>query len=270
MDHSERVPVVVSGANGRMGRQSVATLLQQVDLNLVSALGRARGVGSDVGQLVTGEPCQVTLTDDVEAALAPAAGGVLVDFSLGPAVKTTVLKALEKDIACVIGATGIPASDEAEIAEACKNCQTPVLYAPNFALGAVLMMKFAREASKYFRWAEIFEYHHEKKLDAPSGTARRTADLMRRARSDGFRVAAEGEESLKGCRGGAIGGIRIHSVRMPGLLAHQEVLFGAQGETLTIRHDARTRESYMPGLLLAIRKVRELSGFVIGLENALD
>lgn len=270
MDSSERVPVVVAGANGRMGRQTVATLQQQIDLELVAGLGRARGLGDDLGTLAGGEPCGLTLTDDLEQALEPARGGVLVDFSLGGSVKTTVLAALEKQIACVIGATAIPGPDEQAIVEAAEASKIPVLFAPNFALGAVLMMKFSSIAAKYFRWAEIIEYHHEKKLDAPSGTARRTADLMRRARQDGFRVAAEGEESLKGSRGATLSGLRVHSVRMPGCLAHQEVIFGAPGETLKIRHDASNRESYMPGVLLAVRKVKELSGAVFGLESILD
>jgi 4-hydroxy-tetrahydrodipicolinate reductase len=145
-----------------------------------------------------------------------------------------------------------------------------VLIAPNFALGAVLMMKFSTEAAKYFRWAEIIETHHERKLDAPSGTARRTADMMRKARDDGFRTPVDSEESVKGVRGGSLGGLRIHSVRLPGKLAHQEVILAAPGETLTIRHDATDRESYMPGVLLAARKVQELTGLVVGLENILD
>lgn len=267
MTDSDSLPVVVAGANGRMGRATVASVLRQADMRLVSALGNARGLGEDVGTLSGGEPCGVLLTDNAEQAMAAAAGGVLVDFSLGPAVKENVLTALRHDVSCVVGATAIPSSDENEIAEAAT--KNGVLFAPNFALGAVLMMKFAREAAQYFRWAEILEYHHEKKLDAPSGTARRTAELMRKARSDGFRAPVDAEESVKGVRGGSLGGIRIHSIRLPGLLAHQEVILAGPGETLTLRHDARDRESYMPGTLLAIRAVREMTGLTVGLENIL-
>lgn len=269
MESSDRIPVVVVGANGRMGRIAVETVLQQVDMQLVAAVGHTRGLGEDVGTLTTGEPCGVALTDDIEGSLKLATGGVMVDFSIGPAVKDNTLKALAHDVACVVGATAIPTLDESEIGEAADG-KGAVLIAPNFALGAVLMMKFAKEASRYFRWAEIIEAHHEKKLDAPSGTARRTAEMMRRARPDGFRAAAEGDENVKGCRGGAIGGIRIHSMRLPGFLAQQEVLFGSPGETLTIRHDSRSRDCFMPGLLMALRKVRGLSGLVVGLENILD
>jgi len=235
---------------------------------LVSAIGLARGIGQDVGLLSGGEPCGVLLEDDAESAIEKAKGGVLIDFSLGPSTKANVLTALRHDVACVVGTTAIPSADEQEIAQAASDCG--VLFASNFALGAVLMMKFAKEAAKYFKWAEIIEYHHDKKLDAPSGTARRTADLMRKARVDGFRTPVDSEESLKGVRGGSLGGLRIHSVRLPGKLAHQEVILAAPGETLTIRHDSTDRECYMPGILLAVRKVRGFVGLTVGLENILD
>ena len=270
MNTEDQIPVMVAGANGKMGREVVQTVLQQIDLRLVSALGHTRGVGEDVGIMTQGEPCGVLLSDDVEACTSKAAGGVLVDFTLGPAVKDIVLSALRHNISCVVGTTGLPPADMAEIEETARNQSQAVLLAPNFALGAVLMMKFAREASKYFRWAEIIELHHEKKMDAPSGTARRTAEMMRKARSDGFRAMAQEEESVKGCRGGSIGGVRVHSVRMPGLLAHQQVMFGSHGETLLIQHDARARNAYMPGVLLAIQRVRNLTGLVEGLEHVLD
>lgn len=270
MNTEDQTPVVVAGANGKMGRETIQAVLQQVDLRLAAAIGHTRGLGEDVGLAAQGEPCGIVLTDNIEEAMQAASGGVLVDFTLGPAVKDTVLAAMRHNIACVVGTTSIPAADLAEIEEASRASSQPVLLAANFALGAVLMIKFAREASKYFRWAEIIELHHEKKLDAPSGTARRTAELMRKARSDGFRAMAHEDESVKGCRGGSVGGIRIHSVGLPGLLAHQQVLFGSHGETLTLQHDARTRTAYMPGVLLAIQKVRKLTGLVEGLENVMD
>lgn len=268
MTETTDTPVVIAGANGRMGRQCVQLILQQVDLKLVSALGKSRGIGQDVGVLSGGDPCGIILEDDLESAIAKAAGGVLIDVSLGPATKKNVLTALRHNISCVVGTTAIPTADEQEIAAAAS--RRGVLLASNFALGAVLMMKFAREASKYFRWGEIIEYHHERKLDAPSGTARRTADMMRKAREDGFRTPVDSEESLKGVRGGSLGGLRIHSVRLPGKLAHQEVILAAQGETLTIKHDATDRECYMPGVLLAARKVQQFTGMVVGLENILE
>ncbi len=270
MESKELIPVLVSGATGRMGRETVRTVLGQVDLELAGALGHARHLGEDIGELVAGESCGVHVTADLDEALERASGGVMVDFSTGTAVKDRVLRAMHFDVACVIGTTGIPAADEDEIDNAARARKHPVLMAPNFALGAVLMMKFAREAARYYRWAEIIEMHHERKLDSPSGTARRTAELMARARPDGFRTPAEAEETVKGARGGNIGGIRIHSVRMPGLLAHQMVLLGGTGETLTLRHDSATRDCFMPGVALAIQRVRRLHGLVVGLENLLD
>jgi 4-hydroxy-tetrahydrodipicolinate reductase len=268
MTDDNDIRVVVAGANGRMGRQAIQAVLQQVDMKLVGAFGKARGVGEDIGELCGVGPCGVQLEDDAESAIAKAEGGVLVDFSLGPAVKENVLTALRHDVSCVVGATAISGADEQEISNAAT--KKGVLFAPNFALGAVLMMKFATQAAKYFRWAEIIEYHHERKLDAPSGTARRTADMMRKARDDGFRTPVDSEESVKGARGGYLGGLRIHSVRLPGKLAHQEVILAAPGEVLTIKHDASNRESYMPGMLLAIREVLTFNGLVVGLENILE
>ena len=268
MTESSDVPVVIAGANGRMGRQCVQAILQQVDLVSVSAYGKARGVGEDVGVLSGGEPCGIILEDDAQSAIAKAAGGVLIDFTLGQSAKNNVLTALRHDVACVVGVTAIPPADEQEMAAAAT--RRGVLICPNFALGAVLMMKFSKEAAKYFKWAEIIEYHHERKLDAPSGTARRTADMMRKARDDGFRTPVDSEETVKGVRGGSLGGLRIHSVRLPGKLAHQEVILAAPGETLTIRHDATDRDCYMPGVLLAARKVLDMTGLTVGLENILD
>lgn len=268
MSDENVIPIVVAGASGRMGRRTVEAVLQQIDMKLVSALGRARGLGQDAGVLSSGEPCGVIMTDNAEEAISKAAGGVLIDFTLGPAIKEHVLIALRHDVSCVIGATAIPGADEQEMAAAAN--QNGILLASNFALGAVLMMKFAQEAAAYFKWAEIIEYHHERKLDAPSGTARRTAEMMRKARSDGFRAPVDSEESVKGARGGSLGGVRIHSVRLPGMLAHQEVILAAPGETLTLRHDASDRESYMPGVLLAVRKIRSMTGLTVGLENILE
>ena len=145
MDTSDQIPVVVSGANGKMGREVVNALLQQVDMRLVAALGHTRGVGVDIGTTVTGEPCGIVVTNDMEAAMQAASGGVLVDFTLGQAVKEIVLCALHHNVACVVGTTAIPQAEIAEIDEASKLANAPVLLAPNFALGAVLMMKFAKD-----------------------------------------------------------------------------------------------------------------------------
>ena len=173
-----------------------------------------------------------------------------------------------------MGTTGLTESDLAELDEAAKSANVPLLIAPNFAIGAILMTRFAAEAAKYFEAAEIIEFHHDRKVDAPSGTAFKTALAMRESRGEDFRRvdgdSADENSSAIGARGGEIGGVSIHSVRLPGFLAHQEVIFGLAGQTLTIRHDAISRECYMPGVLRAIKRVWELPvGLTFGLEAVL-
>lgn len=267
MDALNSIPVAVAGATGRMGQEIVRTIMEQVDMEFVAALGHARHLGEDIGELVAGEPCGIMVSADCDEVMEVARGGVCVVVTTGEAVKDIVNSAAQHNVACVIGATGITKADEEQIAAIAKASHIPVLIAPNFALGACLMMKFAQLASRYFRWAEIIEKHHERKLDAPSGTAMHTAEIMIKARGEAFRSPAEGDESLKGSRGGKIGGIRIHSVRMPGYLACQEVLFGSAGENLSIHHDASGRECFMSGVVLAVQKVRDLDGLTVGLEN---
>ena len=266
----ESIPVVVSGATGNLGREIVRTILGQVGFTLVGAIGHARHLGEDIGELVMGEPCGVVVTPEADEALEAARGGVLVEVSTGSAVKDLVFKAGAHGVACVIGSTGTSKADCEEIVNYARESRHPVLFAPNFSVGAALMIKFAKIASKYYRWAEIIEKHHERKLDAHSGTATYTAEVMAGASGGNFRSPVEGEEAVKGARGGKVGGIRIHSVRMPGFLADQQVIFGAPGETLTIHHNASSRECFMPGVILAIQKVRSLEGVTYGLENLLE
>jgi 4-hydroxy-tetrahydrodipicolinate reductase len=155
-----------------------------------------------------------------------------------------------------------------ELSKIAKQNGTGAIIAPNFAIGAVLMMKFAKEASKYFANAEIIEYHHDKKLDAPSGTAIKSAELMAETRKMFGLDTVTGKESIKGARGAvANGNIHIHSVRLPGLIAHQDIILASPGQTLTIRHDTYDRAAFMPGVLMAIKKVTGLDHLVYGLEN---
>jgi 4-hydroxy-tetrahydrodipicolinate reductase len=198
---------------------------------------------------------------------------VAVDFSTPHAVRGSIRLMLDAKVSPVIGTTGLNENDLAEIDEMARTANVPVFIAPNFAIGAVLMMRFAAECAKHFDYAEIIEYHHEKKLDAPSGTAFKTAQVIREARDQNF-THVGGDEEKDGStaphsRGGDMGGVAIHSVRMPGYLAHQEVIFGMAGQTLNIRHDTITRECYMPGVLHAVKKVQGLSGLTYGLEHIL-
>lgn len=194
---------------------------------------------------------------------------VALELSTPSSVRDNSMAALEQGIAVVIGATGLSASDLSDLEKASEKHSAAVLVIPNFALGAVLMMQFARQAAKFFDRAEIIERHHEKKLDAPSGTARRTAELMNE-NHQGEWSPVSGDEEKFPARGEDAQGVRIHSLRLPGSVAHQEVLFGAPGEVLTIRHDSLDRSSFMPGVLLAVKAAPNMSGLTVGLEHLLD
>jgi 4-hydroxy-tetrahydrodipicolinate reductase len=250
------IAVAVAGAHGRMGQEACQAVLAQADMRLVGALDPS-GVGGDAGR-------GVSVTDHLEEALRDAQ--VMVDFTRGDVAPANVLGALSRKVACVVGTTGISSDDLRRIEAASAEHGRAVLVAPNFALGAVLMMRFAQEAAKYYEWAEIIELHHENKIDAPSGTALRTADMMAESRPS-FKAVAGETEKLGGARGAQRGGVHLHSVRLPGLVAHQEVILGASGETLTIRHDSMHRASFMPGVMLAIRRILDRQGLIVGLEH---
>ena len=260
------IQVLVCGAAGRMGREVVRAVASQPDMKLVGAVDVTEA-GRDIGELAGAGPPGVTVQDDLASALDAAKPEVMVDFTLPGAVMGNLRTAIGRKVACVAGTTGFTQEDLDVVYGLCKAHKTPCLIAPNFAIGAVLMMQFAAEAARHFDAAEIIELHHDQKKDAPSGTSRRTAEMMLRAKDGRLGGPAKDEESPS--RGLGEGKIRIHAVRLPGLVAHQEVIFGGLGETLTIRHDSISRESFMPGVLLAIRKVRALSGLTVGLEKIL-
>lgn len=242
------IKVGVFGAKGRMGSEVCRAVTADDELELVA---------------------QVDL-DDSPQLLVDAGVQVAVDFTTPEAVKANIRFCLDNDIHSVVGTTGLSDSDRTEIAGWAKGSNANVFIAPNFAIGAVLMMDFATRAAAHFDTAEIVERHHERKLDAPSGTALRTAELMNQARGTPWKPPADETETLEGSRGGESGGIRIHSLRVPGSVAHQEVVLGIAGETLTIRHDSLDRASFMPGVVLAIKKVQSLDGLTVGLEKLLQ
>jgi 4-hydroxy-tetrahydrodipicolinate reductase len=267
------IPTLVIGAAGRMGREVVKAVHNDSQTQLVGALGRS-SAGHDAGEVAGIGKIGLEIGADLSAAIENCGARVAVDFSVPAVVQDNIRALLKAKIASVVGTTGLSQSDLDALDAEAKSAGVPILVAPNFAIGAILMMRFAAEASKYFEMAEIIEYHHEKKLDAPSGTAFKTAKVMREAKGQDFeRVGGDTEEhnsTAVGARGGDIGGISIHSVRLPGYLAHQEVIFGLAGQTLNIRHDTITRECYMPGVLLAIKKIGELpAGLHFGLETVL-
>ena len=260
--------VIVNGACGRMG-QAVLKAVQEADgLELVGAVD-IKG-GADTGSLV-GLPANGILVEtDLEALLARKKPEVMVDFTRPDVVFGNVMTALAHKTSPVVGTTGLSDEQKAEIAKAAEANDTPAFIAPNFAIGAVLLMVMSRQAAKYMPDVEIIELHHDKKLDAPSGTAIQTAAMIAEVRKAHKQGNPDEFEKLEGARGADYEGMHIHSVRLPGYVAHQEVIFGGLGQTLTIRHDSMNRESFMPGVVLAAKKVRSLKVLTVGLDKLLD
>jgi 4-hydroxy-tetrahydrodipicolinate reductase len=246
-----KIRIGVSGARGRMGSLTCKAVAADPDLLLVAAIDPA--LSEAEAATGAGGEKDITWFKDLEQALEAGGLQVVVDFSTPATVRANVLACVSRRVPAVVGTTGLTARDLADIEEQVAANGVPVLVAPNFAMGAVLMMQFAQQAAQHFRACEVVELHHEDKVDSPSGTAR----LTRVRIEEIWRQAGLEKE------------VPVHSVRLPGLMAHQEVIFGGLGETLTLRHDSLSRESFMPGVLLAIKRVRTLQGLVVGLENIL-
>jgi 4-hydroxy-tetrahydrodipicolinate reductase len=244
------IKVGVLGARGRMGSEVVKAVTEAADLELVAAL--------DLG-------------DSLDALVANGAQ-VVVDFTTPDSFMANLEFLLSHNIHAVVGTTGFDDARIAKIKSLLSTSKSGVLIAPNFAIGAVLMMEFATKAAKYFESAEIIELHHPNKVDAPSGTAARTAELMSKSRKEaGLAPMPDATStSLDGARGATVGDIPVHSVRLRGLVAHQEVLLGGIGETLSIRHDSIDRVGFMPGVLLGVRQVVAHPGLTFGLENFME
>lgn len=252
-----------------MGREVTKAVILERDMTLVGAVD-SKETGIDAGTLVGQKTCGVVISSDLRRVLDNTGADVLVDFTNPEAAVRNGITALDHGVIPIIGTTGIDEVEIEELRKASNRAGVGVLIAPNFALGAVLMMEFARRAARYFKHVEIIEMHHDQKIDAPSGTSLKTAQMIQEERPPMHQGHPHEYEKIKGVRGGEFEGIRIHSIRLPGLVAHQEVIFGGLGQVLTIRHDSLSRESFMPGVIYAIRKAKELQGVVIGLEKILD
>ena len=236
--------VAVLGAKGRMGAEVVRAVDAADDLELAAAL--------DAG-------------DELDLSGAD----VAVDFTHPDAVMGNLRACVAAGVHAVVGTTGFDEARLAELRELLQGGQTGVLVAPNFGIAAVLMMQFAAQAARFFESVEIVELHHPRKADAPSGTARRTAELVAEARAGMAAMPDATTSALDGARGADVSGVRVHAVRLAGLVAHQEVLLGGAGESLTIRHDSYDRASFMPGVLLGVRAVASRPGLTVGLEHLL-
>lgn len=257
------ITVLVSGAAGRMGSEVVRAVLSEDDLELVAAVDPAHS-GQPVGEGTT-----LSYESDLASAIEATRPQVMVDFTHPSAVGGNIATALAHGVHCVVGTTGLPVAELETLAVGARDGAC-LFMAPNFAIGAVLMMRFAAEAARFMPHVEIIELHHDRKADAPSGTALRTASLIADARNAVPPAPGRETEIAEGARGALVDDVTIHSVRLPGLVAHQEVLFGGQGQTLSIRHDSIDRTSFMPGVVLAIRNVVRHSGLVIGLERFME
>lgn len=266
----DKIRVFVAGACGKVGMETVRTIRLQNDMEL-AGVSDIQNQGKDIGLVLGQQPFDLQISGQMEIEkLKELQVDILVDFTNPQSVFSNAKTAIKAGVVPVIGATGLDGHEISELEDLSKATGTGVFIAPNFALGAILMMKFAKETAKYFHHVDIVEYHHDQKLDAPSGTALKTADMISEIREPIIQGHPNEYEKIPGARGGDLNGIHIHSIRLPGLIAHQEVIFGGSGQTLTIRHDAYTRETYMPGVILAIRKAYKLTGLVVGLENFLD
>lgn len=263
----EKIKVAVVGAAGRMGREVVKAVLEQADMELAAAIDRI-AVGQDAGLAAGVGETGIAIQAGLAGTLTGSHAEVMVDFTTPACAMDHLRQAIQAGVAVVIGTTGLNAEALAETARLAAAHGGKVVIAPNFALGAVLMMHFAAIAARFFPRAEIVELHHDAKLDAPSGTAIKTAEMIRATREEGA-PERPCEERIKGARGGVKDGVHLHSIRLPGLVAHQEVLFGLEGQLLTIKHDSFARSSFMPGVLLAIREVRHRPGVIYGLEQLL-
>lgn len=245
----QKIPVLVNGAKGRMGREVVQAIKGEVDLVLVG---------------------ETDLGDDISRAIRETGARVVVDFTQPSSAVENTRRIIEAGAHPVVGTTGFRDEEIKGLQDLARKRGVGGLIAPNFAIGAVLLMKFAAEAARYFPSVEVIELHHDQKLDAPSGTALKTVELIRRSQEKEVPAHPAEKETVSGARGGRYLGVPIHSVRLPGYVAHEEVLFGGLGQALTLRHDSFSRASFMPGVILAVRKVPQLKALEYGLETILD
>jgi 4-hydroxy-tetrahydrodipicolinate reductase len=262
----ERVRVLVHGALGKMGQEVLRALCREPELEAVAGVD-TKGEGEEL--LLPDGSRSIPLSADLESMLSRYHPDVLIDFTTAAATMPAVRTAVKHNVRLVIGTTGLSEADLDEITSLCQSQRIGAVVAPNFSLAAIVMIHLAKMAARFFDHAEIIEMHHEQKADAPSGTALATAREMVKSRGKAFIHAAARDERSARCRGSEFEGVALHSVRLPGMLAHQEIILGALGQTLRIRLDQISREAFMPCVVLAIKKVTELNEAVFGLNKIL-
>jgi 4-hydroxy-tetrahydrodipicolinate reductase len=269
-----KIPVVVNGATGKMGREIIKAIAGAEDMTLAGAIARNPTLqGQDIGEVIGCGALEIPIIADLQATLAMASQegqAVVVDVTHPDSVYDNVRAAIAYGVRPVVGTTGLTPEQLQDLAEFADKASMGGAIVPNFSIGMVLLQQAAVRASQYFDHVEIIELHHNQKADAPSGTAIQTAQLLEEFGKIYNPPAVTETEKLPGARGTQTpDGIRIHSIRLPGLIAHQEVIFGAPGQIYTLRHDTSDRACYMPGVLLSIRKVVQLKQLVYGLDKLL-
>ena len=261
------IKVVIAGARGKMGTEAVHTIMKREGMELVAVLDYKQS-GASLAHLENfPDHYDIPIYTDFKKLVEETKPDVLVDLTNPHSVYEHTKQALQLNVRPVIGTTGFTDEQLDELTQLAASKKIGAIIAPNFAIGAILMMKFAREAAKYLPDVEIIEMHHDRKLDAPSGTAIKTAQMIAEVRAEKTQGHPTEKELIEGSRGGDFQGMKVHSVRLPGLVAHQEVLFGGEGQLLTIRHDSLNRESFMNGIAFCIETVVSMTGLVYGLEN---
>jgi len=260
---------MIVGAKGRMGSEAVKMSLQDPELDFVCGVD-SKLINVDVGEVIGIGPIGVPFYNSLETALEQFKVDVMVDLTTPKTVYNHMKTAIQAGVRPVVGTTGLSPAEIRELEELCKQHRVGGIIAPNFAIGAILMMKFSQMAAKYMPEVEIIEMHHDQKLDAPSGTAIKTAEMIAEVREEHRQGHPQEKEEIDGARGAFYQGFPIHSVRLPGLVAHQQVMFGSEGQTLTIRHDSIHRSSFMPGVNLSIKKVMVLEELIYGLEKVIE
>lgn len=263
------IRIVVAGPRGNMGSEAVKMVAKTEHFQLIAVVD-SKHDGILLKEIDEAPPLDVPVFNDLEKCFIEHDCDVLIDLTKPESGKKHIEIAFRHNVRPVVGTTGFTDEDIRQLKEIANAKQIGAIIAPNFAIGAILMVKFSQAAAKYFQHVEIIEQHHDKKLDAPSGTALKTAKMITENREKIKQGHPDEVETIAGVRGGNIDGIPIHSVRLPGLVAHQEVIFGGNGQTLTIRHDSINRESFMPGVKLAVETVMKLDTLIYGLENIID
>ncbi len=266
----QKIKVVVNGAGGNMGQEVIRAVAAEDEFSLVGAVDLSHH-GADVGVIAGISELGIKISDGLDKFLSENDVDVVIDFTSPTIIMNNIETILKHKVRPVVGTTGLTEADLVYVEKWVAKAGVGCFIAPNFAIGAVLMMVLAAKAAPYMDSVEIIELHHDQKIDAPSGTAIKTAEMIAKSTGNEEKKHKKNEfEKITGARGGTYKGINIHSVRLPGLVAHQEVILGGMGQTLTLRHDSLNRKSFMPGVIMAVKNIVKETKLIYGLENIVD